>query len=91
MMEFAVTVEGLDREDQARWVLEVDAVGERFLIAHDDRTLHWHPMAECTFAKCANPDQPRLVLPVQPQQSPQALTVPRVKLGDGKGPLKLDG
>lgn len=69
-MEFAVKVRGLDdaESNKAHWVLAVDTVSERFLIVHEDRSLHWHDMVDCTFAKIASPDQPRPVIPVQPQQ-----------------------
>jgi len=79
MLEFAVTVKGLD--DEAHWVLAVD--GDRLLIVHpDDRTLHWQAMEDCTFAKFISPDQPRLVIPVQPQQK---LTIPTGVLpGNGR-------
>jgi predicted RNA binding protein YcfA (HicA-like mRNA interferase family) len=72
MLEFAVTVKGLDED--GHWVLAVE--GDRLLIAHpDDKTLHWHPIKDCTFAKFMSPDQPRVVIPVQPQQNRQ-ITVP---------------
>ena len=69
MIEFAVTVEGLEK---ARWVFAVE--GDRLLVAHDDQTLHWHPLSECQFVKALTPDVPRTVLMVQPV-SPQ-LAVP---------------
>ncbi|KKL70571.1 hypothetical protein LCGC14_2103590 [marine sediment metagenome] len=70
-MEFVVKVEGIDK---SRWVLSVDPVGERFLIAHDDKSLHWVPMAECEFAGAAPPDQPRPVVLIQ--QPGQQIAVP---------------
>ena len=77
MLEFAVAVKGLD---EAYWVLAVE--GERFLIAHADRSLQWHPMEDCTFVKCMSPDQPRAVIPVQPQQK---LTIPAGRFaGNGR-------
>ena len=60
MIEFAVVVKGLDK---ARWVLAVD--DNRLLIVHDDQSLHWHPMSDCTFVKALTPDMPRMVVPVQ--------------------------
>ena len=77
MMEFVVKVEGVD---QGRWVLSVDPVGERFLIAHDDKSLHWVPMAECEFAGAAPPDQPRPVIAVKPQQQGQQIVVANRKM-----------
>jgi len=72
MIPFAVKVEGIgDDEKTARWVLAVDAVGERLLISHGDSSLHWHLMSDCTFVKAATPDNPRFVIPVQPQAGPQ--------------------
>ena len=64
-MEFAVRIP-LDAPDRARWVLDVDPVGERLLLAGEDRTLYWVPMALCAFAKAASPDQARAVVPIQP-------------------------
>ncbi len=78
MLEFAVTVKALDEE--GHWVLAVD--GERLLIVHPDKSLHWHPMEECTFLKLMSPDQPRVVIPIQP---PGKLTIPTARLaGDGR-------
>ena len=65
-MDFAVTVV-LDAPGKARWVLAVDR--ERLLLADDDGTLHWVSMRGCALAKVASPDQPRLVIPMQPQQA----------------------
>lgn len=77
MVEFAVTAKGLDG---GYWVLAVQS--ERLLIAHPDGTLQWHPLEDCTFLKCMNPDQPRAVIPVQPQQK---LTIPAGSLpGNGR-------
>ena len=73
MLEFAVTVP--DRELPA-WVLAVDPGGERLLLAHDDQTLRWHPLADCLFAGMMAPDKPRAVIPVQPAERPHPLVVP---------------
>ncbi len=62
-MDFAVSIEGVHGEDKGSWVLEVE--GDKVLVAHDDNTLHWHPLADCTMLKIHTPDQPTLVLPVQ--------------------------
>lgn len=69
-MEFAVQIDG-DDPDKARWVLAVDAVGERILTTNDERRLAWIPIASCRFAKAQTPDQPLMVMAVQPQ--PQVL------------------
>ena len=76
MIEFAVSVKDVTKEGQATWVLAVDPVGERMLIVHDDKSLHWHPMADCTFVKASTPDMPRAVIAVQPQQARAPLTLP---------------
>ena len=73
-MEFAVTHEGI-AEGQGRWVIALDAERERVLLADEDNTLYWKPLAECTLLKAATPDHPQLVLPVSPQQSP-AIAIP---------------
>lgn len=73
MINFAVSINGVTAEGQGTWVLAVDPAGERFLIVHEDKTMHWHPMAECTFVKAATPDMPTLVYPVQPKQ-PEPVT-----------------
>jgi hypothetical protein len=80
MIEFAVRVKGLHAEDdgQATWVLAVDPQGG-VLIVHEDKTLHWHPLADCTFAKLIPPDRPRPVFAVQPAKpanKPDPLVVP---------------
>jgi hypothetical protein len=79
-MEFAVRVP-FDTPDRARWVLEVD--GERLLLAGNDQVLYWVAMADCRFVKAASPDQPRLVIPVQPQpQSGLARVQPTIVRGN---------
>ena len=75
MLEFAVTVKGITQEKQAKWVLAVDPVGERLLIVHEDKSLHWHPMVDCMFVKAASADMPRAVVIVQPDQ-PTKLQMP---------------
>lgn len=71
-MEFAVWHEGL-KEGTGRWVLHVDAQGERLLLSSDAGATYWQPIADCRVLRAASPDVPRLVLPVQPQQ-PQIVT-----------------
>lgn len=68
MLEFAVSIEGVTEEGSALWVLAVDPTGERLLVAYNDRSLHWHPLMECVFAKLVNPEAPKAVIPIQPQQ-----------------------
>ena len=70
MIPFAVKVQGLDADNKARWVLGIDAVGERLLVAHDDGSLHWHPLVECAVGKIISPEQPQMVIPVQLQENP---------------------
>ena len=65
-MDFAVSIKDRSVEGQASWVLALDAAGERFLVVIDPGRLEWVPMADCTFVKAATPDQPRLVVVVQP-------------------------
>ena len=66
-MDFVIHVNGEDAE-QGFWVLEVDAIGERFLLAGTDGALRWVNMADCTFVRGANPEVPRPVVLVQPQK-----------------------
>ncbi|HAM41151.1 MAG TPA: hypothetical protein DCP69_07385 [Candidatus Omnitrophica bacterium] len=75
-MDFAVRVKGIHDDDPntATWVLVVN--GDRLLIAHDDKTLHWHPLKDCTFAKAATPDHPRPVVAVQPRSARPKLVTP---------------
>ena len=75
-MEFAVQVKDLDKAGRARWVLAVDAVGERLLITHDDRSLHWVALADCQFVKASTPDTPQLVQPVKEAPAGPTLAVP---------------
>lgn len=74
-MEFAVLIEG---EEKGRWVLAVDAVADKVLIADDDQTMRWVPLGQCKLLKAANPEVPRPVVPVQPQGAPK-LSVPGMK------------
>jgi len=76
-VDFAVGVSGVTEEGQALWVLAVDPIGERLLVGYGDGSLHWHPMSACTFAKAVNPEAPRMVIPVQPQQG---IVVPKPAL-----------
>jgi hypothetical protein len=74
MLPFSVTVEGLTGEGQGKWVLAVD--GDRVLLTHDDKTLHWYPMEKCRFLGTLPPDAPHPVVIVQPQQKPTSLVTP---------------
>ena len=74
MIEFAVTGDWLE-EGQGTWVLAVDPVGDRLLLADADGSLHWHYIADCKLVKASTPDIPRAVILVQPNQ-PAALTIP---------------
>ena len=68
-MEIAVNVNGRGEEGRAFWVIEIDPVGERFLIV-DGAAFVWVSIADCTLGKAISPDQPILVLPVQPSPAP---------------------
>jgi hypothetical protein len=78
MMPFSVEVEGVSKEGQGNWVLAVDPASDQVLLAHQDKSLHWHPMAECTFHGMCPPGAPQPVFVVQPQQQ-----------GPGPGPSLL--
>ena len=67
MSDFAVRVAGLDDGNMGHWVLAVD--GDRLLIAHEDKTLHWYPIDQCTFLQMVMPDKPKPVVLVQPPNS----------------------
>lgn len=75
MIPFAVQVPG-DAADKGHWVLEVDAVGERVLIAKEDKTLCWVGMKECVFLRAHSPEMVTPVVAVQPQAQRPQLTVP---------------
>ncbi len=77
MLEFAVQVKELHNVDdgQAAWVLAVDPTAG-VLIAHEDKTMHWHPLNECTFARLLKPDAPRPVYAVEVAQKPPLVEVP---------------
>ena len=72
-MHFAVWFEGMP-EGQGRWVLAVDGATDRLLIADDDGSLHWHYLDDCKLVRGGTPDNPALVMAVQPQQ--QQIAVP---------------
>ena len=67
-MDFAVSVKGVHEEGKAGWVLVVDrddSGGGFVLMAHDDNTLHWHPLEDCKLEKVATPSSPRPVYLVE--------------------------
>ncbi len=68
MLPFSVSVEGVTQEGQGKWVLALDMVGDRVLLSHDDKSLHWHAMADCTFHGTIPPGTPQPMIIVQAQQ-----------------------
>lgn len=76
MLPFSVYVEGVSQEGKGTWVLAVDPAGDRLLLSHEDKSLQWHPMAECSFHGIVPPGTPQPVMIVQPQQ-PGILTPSR--------------
>jgi len=64
VIPFAVSVKELHGDGQASWVLAVSETA--ILIVHEDKSLHWHPIEDCTFARLMAPDQPQPVVAVQP-------------------------
>jgi hypothetical protein len=68
MLPFSVEVEGVTKEGQGKWVLALDIAGDRLLLVHEDKSLHWHPIADCRFHGTVAPDAPRPMMLVQPQQ-----------------------
>ena len=78
-MDFAVQLEG---EEQGQWVLDIDPIGERFLLVNSDGTFRWVEMSDCKLIKARNPDQPLPVVMVQ--QGPQ-LAIPSLHLGPNGG------
>lgn len=87
MVEFAIKVHSFGL-DKPQWVLAVDPVGERLLILHNDQSMHWYPLAVCTFVKAQTPDQPLVVMAVQPQKPKQQVVRARGHL-DSNGQLIL--
>ena len=81
-MEFAIQLP-TDAEGQGHWVLAVDPVGERLLLAGEDKTMQWVPVKDCKFLKARNPDMPQPVIAVQPQAQP-TLALPSLRLNGGR-------
>lgn len=77
-MDFAVNVKGVDESGQARWVLAVSET--KLLVSNQDGTLHWVPLEDCRLLRVHTPEQPLLVIPVQPQPTANQLTIPPVAL-----------
>lgn len=73
MITFAVWHEGID-EGQGRWVLDADH--ESVLLANDDGSLYWQPLAECKLVRAQTPDHPVAVIPVAPQPAQNGLVMP---------------
>jgi hypothetical protein len=71
MMPFAVTIENVTAEGQARWVLAVS--GNRILTADPQGALAWHHFDKCRVCKVHTPDTPSLVMPVPPKGKPVIL------------------
>ena len=67
MVPFAVQTKEME-QGQGTWVLEVDAVGNRLLLADEDGSLHWHDIADCKLIKVKTPDTPVAVIQVVPNQ-----------------------
>ena len=74
-MEFAIK---LSDEEEGRWVLSVDPIGERFLTTNDDQEFRWVDMADCLLIKVKTPEMPQPVVMLQPQGP---LAVPGLHLG----------
>ncbi len=58
---------------EGRWVIATDVSAMQFLLADpSDGGFYWHSIMGCTVVKMKTPDQPAMVLPVQPAQQPQS-------------------
>ena len=66
-MDFAVWHKGLE-EGKGCWVLAIDAPGNRFLLSDEDKGFYWKQISACKLLKVATPENPRPVIPIQPQQ-----------------------
>ncbi len=64
-MDFAVWHEGME-EGKGTWVLAIQ--GDVFLLSSEDEGFYWQPMSTCKLVRVVTPENPRLVIPVQPQQ-----------------------
>lgn len=72
MMPFAVRHEAME-EGQGSWVLAIDPVGDRLLLADPDGSLHWHRLEDCKLVKAQTPDMPTAVIAVQPAGQQQVI------------------
>jgi hypothetical protein len=71
MIPFAVAIEGVTAEGQGNWVL---AVTRNHVLTVDTKgVLTWHRMDDCRVVRIQTPDQPALVMPVQPKGKPVIL------------------
>ena len=82
MMEFAARLADEDAH-KGYWVLAVDPIGERFLLARDEGGFRWVAITDCVLVKAISPEQPRPVITIQ---APPALVLDPRKLGGGNGP-----
>lgn len=84
MDPFLVSIEGVtepekDGKIQGRWVLAVDPVGDRLLVADVDKSLAWYPRSQCKFVFMRDPTAAQPVVVVDPRQQqgrPSGLTLP---------------
>lgn len=80
MMPFAVWHEGM-AEGTGKWVMAIDSKMSRFLLVGEEREFYWRPMADCQLARVVTPENPRLVIPVQPQQQQGGIVLPNLTNG----------
>ncbi len=68
-VDFAVWHEGLP-EGSGRWVLgrRDEAEASWFLLANEDKSFYWKPINECTLVMAHTPEQPTMVVAMQPPQ-----------------------
>lgn len=59
-IDFAVKVNGIHEPDgdECAWVLATNETS--VLIVHKDKTIHWHPLEDCTFAMAKVPGPPKV-------------------------------
>lgn len=77
MADFAVHHEGMP-EDTGRWVLALDAIGDRVLLCEEDKTFYWRDLKDCTLAAVHTPNQPTMVMAVQPPAQQTGLVMPEM-------------
>ena len=76
MIPFAVKLKG---QETGRWVLALE--GDRFFMVASDNSFEWVAMADGEFVRAATPDQPHMVMVVQPRPQLDLVT----PLNDGRG------